>query len=898
MHVTRVELENIKSYKHAKFDFDRGTIAITGENGAGKTTIIEAIAWALFDTLDYKQDDFIKRGAKKGYVRVTFQVPYENGSDGRRQYTVYRDTGQGYYIFDHDQQAKVADKKRDVSEKLREILNVEAGTDLKELFRHAIGVPQGLFTTDFLLRPEERRKSFDKLLKVEDYREASDRLLNTVNSIKEDKEKVAKRIAEAEGQLVSYDGKKAEHEEVAAGVLQLRTDLAELQAEIAQRRSVLDGMELAERRVTEKNNLANQREVERKATERRRNEALTKRDEVQAAVDEQRVCKAGHEAYISACNELDALDRQRVERDNLRNEETSLKQQVSAAEGRVNSAEKAVNSSVQAAVSLASLEEDIARQDALDSTLTSLRGKYATSLSKRDQLAPLDTEIDRLTAQRTPIQQRLGETEAGRGTQSLVEQLQILEKHFDLQIAADGTQTATLETQRENVRSLLTDERRLQAAREATLSSLDRGIAALPEPARNNLSQLVHQLVTIDSDLMNLREDVSRYAEHLSLLQRLNDIAHNIQLKNDERADVAAEADQASSHKSAIEEIEEQLRVLNNPRERAIAIRAEADSESSRREQLAVEQSALNKLRDQLQPLVKQLEKYGQLDAQLVAARAQRDETKDAYRRYTENESLARTLPARQKEFGEAEADASRAKREAECAQEDYSLALKAYDTEKHSTENAAYNGAIAQEASISATLSGKEGRESELVSEIAQLEIIRNQKQEDEREKADLDEVLDGTEFIRDTLKDAAPRVAASYLSHISVEANQFFREITSGTGRTLSWWGDYEVILEEGGYRRTFKNLSGGEQMAAALSVRLALLTQLSDIRLAFFDEPTVNMDEKRCDGLAQQIGEIQNFDQLFIISHDDAFEVAAGSIVRVPDDGRLERESAEAG
>ena len=63
----------------------------------------------------------------------------------------------------------------------------------------------------------------------------------------------------------------------------------------------------------------------------------------------------------------------------------------------------------------------------------------------------------------------------------------------------------------------------------------------------------------------------------------------------------------------------------------------------------------------------------------------------------------------------------------------------------------------------------------------------------------------------------------------------------------------------------------------MAAALSVRLALLKQLSDIRLAFFDEPTTNMDAERRERLAEQISQItekQTFDQLFVISHDDTF------------------------
>ncbi|MDQ2746492.1 MAG: AAA family ATPase, partial [Acidobacteriota bacterium] len=92
MHITKIELEDIKSHQAATFEFQRGTTAITGANGAGKTTLIEAVAWTLFDLLDYKKDDFVRRGAKKGVVNVTF----ESGLD-ERLYRVYRDTGTGYY---------------------------------------------------------------------------------------------------------------------------------------------------------------------------------------------------------------------------------------------------------------------------------------------------------------------------------------------------------------------------------------------------------------------------------------------------------------------------------------------------------------------------------------------------------------------------------------------------------------------------------------------------------------------------------------------------------------------------------------------------------------------------------------------------------------------------------
>ena len=113
-------------------------------------------------------------------------------------------------------------------------------------------------------------------------------------------------------------------------------------------------------------------------------------------------------------------------------------------------------------------------------------------------------------------------------------------------------------------------------------------------------------------------------------------------------------------------------------------------------------------------------------------------------------------------------------------------------------------------------------------------------------------------------------------------------YREICGHTDQTLNWSVDYGISLEEEGYDRPFGNLSGGEQMAAALSVRLAILKQLSDIRLAFFDEPTTNMDAVRRENLAQQISQIKNFDQLFVISHDDTFEGYVDNVITVGERG----------
>ena len=163
MYITKIELEDIKSHSKSNFEFERGTTAIMGENGSGKTTIIEAIAWVLFDLLDYKKSDFVRRGKKKGVVKVTFESSLDE-----RFYVVYRDTNTGYNVYDSSLKTRIADKKEEVKRFLWQHIGVEAGTDLETLFRRAIGVPQGTFTAIFLESPTERKKAFDKLLKVEE----------------------------------------------------------------------------------------------------------------------------------------------------------------------------------------------------------------------------------------------------------------------------------------------------------------------------------------------------------------------------------------------------------------------------------------------------------------------------------------------------------------------------------------------------------------------------------------------------------------------------------------------------------------------------------------------------------------------------------------------------------
>jgi exonuclease SbcC len=128
---------------------------------------------------------------------------------------------------------------------------------------------------------------------------------------------------------------------------------------------------------------------------------------------------------------------------------------------------------------------------------------------------------------------------------------------------------------------------------------------------------------------------------------------------------------------------------------------------------------------------------------------------------------------------------------------------------------------------------------------------------------------MLDLTEFVREVIRRAGPYVTRRLVQQVSLEAARLFADVMADHTGRLRWEDNYEIVLEKGGRDRVFQQLSGGEQMAAALSIRLALLRDLDDVRR---------------DGLAEQILSVKGFSQLFVISHDDTFERATHHIVRV--------------
>jgi exonuclease SbcC len=732
VHITRIELENIKSHASATFDFPRGTTAITGENGAGKTSIIEAIAWVLFDLLEYKKDDFLRRGATKGWARVTFI----SGLD-EREYVVYRDTGTGYNVTDPRIGQKIADKKEEVFRFLWQHLGLEPGTDLRSLFRQAIGVPQGTFTAIFLEGGTDRKIAFDRLLKVEEYRQAAEKLRDTAKFVDNAVADARERIARAEGELSRSEAVAEEHRGYSLQVAELSKTVEQLETDLVGRRDRLARLDDSERLA----NAIAAAEAERK----RVNELITRAEAARLEIEQLRPKIADQEA----------IEKERERLQSQLADQRALAGQITRLDDR-----------------LARLRDSFQknRQELKEAQEKAILAANVSSLEERDaelirELASLQASLDRDQRFQREIQNGLCPILSAACLN--LKPGETLEGFVTSQFAELNSQITTFEQQRGAVTA------ELKAARDAL-----------------RYSSLAESLKKREDDLT--AEGTALKAERQELEQQA------ATLPDVERDFNAADA---------------RLRELGDPRSRVRYLEADAARESELRQQLSVISAELNNLEDQRSALLP--EPYDR-DLHLALRR----ETADAERRHAE--SAARLEISRQ--------------------------------------------------------------RQTELAAELQRLEALRNSLSGEFQEKERLEAVAETTDFIRSTLKEAAPRVARNYVYHVSLEANVLFREITGNAERTLKWAEDYAITVEEDGYDRPFQSLSGGEQMAAALAVRLAILKQLSDIRIAFFDEPTTNMDAERRENFAQEISRIKHFDQLFVISHDETFDNYVDNVLHI--------------
>ena len=194
----QLTLKNFLSYSDATLDFNGlHTACICGANGAGKSSLLEAITWAIWgESRASSEDDVIQTGAKE--VRVDFTFTSFNqiyrvirtryrGQSSSLEFQV--DTPSGF-------KALTAKGVRATQQEILTHIKIDYDTFINSAY-----LRQGRADEFMLKRPNERKEILAELLKLNQYDDLEDRAKDLSRSFKAQAEQVERSIESMQTQL-------------------------------------------------------------------------------------------------------------------------------------------------------------------------------------------------------------------------------------------------------------------------------------------------------------------------------------------------------------------------------------------------------------------------------------------------------------------------------------------------------------------------------------------------------------------------------------------------------------------------------------------------------------------------------------------------------------------------
>jgi exonuclease SbcC len=218
------------------------------------------------------------------------------------------------------------------------------------------------------------------------------------------------------------------------------------------------------------------------------------------------------------------------------------------------------------------------------------------------------------------------------------------------------------------------------------------------------------------------------------------------------------------------------------------------------------------------------------------------------------------------------------------------------YFPEKHAETRRQKDSLVAEVATITQQLIAMERDRLRIEEEVGKLKLVKAEIERKLAERKAFEEKDKLVKFLRNhVFKNVSAQLSERFREEISLRADRIYRTIAEAD-EELIWGENYQILLrdmEEGQVReRSDDQLSGGQTMSAVVALRLALL-QTIGARIAFFDEPTSNLDASRRENLAHAFRAIDVgreevtehwYDQLFLISHDVAFTEITDQMIQL--------------
>ena len=189
--ITSIELGDFLSHSGTKLEFENGVTVFVGDNGAGKSSIIDAITFALFGQHTRKSNkSLIKRGSNQGFTKIGFSINDKQYQAVRKIDSKGSLSAKFSEIIGDDRIELAAGERKQFGESMTHEIEKTIGLDFEKLKIASI-VQQGELNAIINAKPKEFKELLNAIIGINKLDVASESM-KTVN--KEFRQNIREKI--------------------------------------------------------------------------------------------------------------------------------------------------------------------------------------------------------------------------------------------------------------------------------------------------------------------------------------------------------------------------------------------------------------------------------------------------------------------------------------------------------------------------------------------------------------------------------------------------------------------------------------------------------------------------------------------------------------------------------
>lgn len=898
MIVKEIELENFLSYKRLKLELPLGSVALIGENGAGKSSILDAILFALFreNSRGRVLKGLIRRGERRAKVRLVFQ-------EYRDTYVVERElVDQGRRVLSEARLYKIENGDRkllavrsEIDKEIERILGID-----KNIFLGSIYVRQGEIAQLIELRPSERKQFIARLLGIDELEKAYGEFRFLVGELEKD-------LKELTGKLLLKDNYEAELSEVTKRIDQAKNEVAASEKRIIVLRDELKEKRRRLEEIKQKRSMYEQLYREAEAVRARLHEIDSRINELSVKLDHSRRARQKATELEPSIEELRTLKELYEEY----NELSRLKGELEVLQDEL----KRIRYNESRLSELAWTREEYER---LHEEYTRLVGQMARKEELSVQRKQLEEDIrvlrneydrlhERLAKIRSVISDMIGESVAmesmasyisnlgpvvSRELKGVVEKMESLRREESSIAGVISEKRQLLEKIKASMERCPLCDNRLTSGRRTELIERYSGDIAMLDGKRKAVMAEIERLGTRKEELEEKMEAIAKVD--------LEELKHSIlKLKELKRA-----LDKKTVLLSSVKKRLEELRRVDN---RLSSVKSKLEQISRLyREYVAAEEYLKGIKAGEIRTRIKEIEKMIRvLESRVKAYRVDEAKIKakiDRLERLKEDYIRYVTIAEKEEEISKSLGELSLLRKELEERLSSTRMRLGELEPGIKEYENIEEQVSLLERRLVSLEQHVKElgKRLIEYKDRRKRLSELLEELRKIDKEAKELSGFIDLLKRIRESFgKDGIQKIIRQKaLPLIQSYLGDFIR-LFEFDFLDIRITEDYDLIIVDRNGERGVDSASGGEKVAVALALRLAIAKALAGTRLSLMmlDEPTQHLDEARRRYLIKALrrlfgGEGELFPQLILVTHDRELEEAADVVYLVEKIGSASR------